>query len=256
MEDQTNTNANNQNLLAGKYDNVEELRKGTSELINMVYNTPEKLAAFYKQLEQQKNNPNPTVAPTTEPTPPEKQKVKIPQNTQPIEEKYFSREEIRKFEQEYDTNGKLSEETYALAAKKGLSREIIDNEIIPGRLAQRQLLYTKACTMVGGEDKLQTILQWAGTLPDAEKIAYQKQLDGGWDSAQVALKSLAARYATEKDNAPQLVTGGGTVPTGTLYRSRAELAKAQADPRWTTDPAYQKQVMENLRASMKAGYIK
>jgi hypothetical protein len=64
-----------------------------------------------------------------------------------------------------------------------------------------------------------------------------------------AVEALKSRYVAEVGQERELVTGRKAASKSKVFRSNAELARAIADPRYASDPAYRQDVEEKLARS-------
>lgn len=153
---------------------------------------------------------------------------------------------------EFQTAGKLSEESLASLEAKGISRQTVDN-YVRGQVALAGQLAGQMAEAVGGQESLTGLLEWARTgLPKADIDAYNAVVDSGNVSgALLALRGIQAQHAASVGQEPTLVTGT-TVPTVsgvTPFRSNAEVVAAMRDARYASDPAYRATVAKRLEVS-------
>lgn len=154
-----------------------------------------------------------------------------------------------KFNEEYASSGKLSEESYAELGKMGITKEYVD-QYIAGVTASADRAAQEIYATVGGQDQYSKMIQWASeALSPAEIQAYNDAIeksDAG--SLKFAVQSLKARYeVAQGPKEPSLISGSKGAPSG--YRSVAEVQKAMSDPRYRNDPAYRNDVIQRLAVS-------
>lgn len=103
---------------------------------------------------------------------------------------------------------------------------------------------------VGGEKQYNEMLGWAGqNLTEQEIAAYDSIMDKGDPSAAYwAVQALSYRYRDANGVEGELVQGKPP-GTGGTYRSQAEVVQAMSDPRYDNDPAYRQDVMRRLERS-------
>jgi len=103
---------------------------------------------------------------------------------------------------------------------------------------------------VGGEEKYNEMLGWAGQNLTAQEIeAYDSIMDKGDPAATYwAVQALAYRYQDANGVEGNLVQGKSP-GTGGTFRSQAEVVQAMSDPRYDNDPAYRQDVMRKLERS-------
>jgi len=68
-------------------------------------------------------------------------------------------------------------------------------------------------------------------------------------AVKMAITGLHARYSAVEGREPKLI--GGRAPKGSTdkFESTAQLVAAMSDPKYSTDPAYQRKVQEKLSRS-------
>jgi len=226
LEEQQNT------LLAGKYKDAEELEKAYIELQGKLGQPKE---------EEPKEEPK------------AKEEVK--------EEK----EEPKEEEPDYEFLDKLWEES----KNEKYSDEILDklNDMKPADVAQLYLNYRSGVDSepqeltqeqaadlqksVGGEQKYNTMLQWASqNFDEAEISRYDKVMESGDpDAAYFAVQALASRYNDGVGVEGKMLTGKPAKAQGDEFRSQAEVVRAMSDPRYESDPAYRQDIYDKLERS-------
>lgn len=165
--------------------------------------------------------------------------------------------DLTPFSQEFNANGKLSDESYAKLAEKGFTKEITDT-YIRGVQAQVTERLTTLAQSVGGVDTYNAILEWGKTgLSEGERAEAVKMLGyGSADAARTYLAGLNARFVAANGKAPGKIAGGGAAPAGDVFASRADQAKAMKDPRYKTDPAYRDSIVQKSVRSFSKGSSK
>ena len=105
--------------------------------------------------------------------------------------------------------------------------------------------------VVGGEANYNNMLQWAqGALSDQEIGMFDTVMERGDPlAAFFAVKSLAYRYQDEQGYQGKMLTGNAPKSSGSEFRSQAEVVKAMSDPRYENDPAYRMDIMQKLERS-------
>ena len=104
---------------------------------------------------------------------------------------------------------------------------------------------------VGGEASYNNLMEWASeNLPDSYTQAYDDVIDKGNPYAiQIALAGLQAQYEQANGVEGNLRTGRGVVEKADVFRSQAEVIQAMNDPRYESDPAYRQDVFQKLERS-------
>ena len=105
--------------------------------------------------------------------------------------------------------------------------------------------------IAGGEAKYNDMMKWAqGSLSEQEISMFDQVMEEGNPlSAFFAVKALAYRYNDEQGYQGKMLTGNAPKTSGTQFRSQAEVVQAMSDPRYERDPAYRMEIMEKLERS-------
>jgi len=154
------------------------------------------------------------------------------------------------FEQEFQTNGSLSVESYQKLEAAGISRDMVD-AYIQGQVALASQIQTEVFSTVGGPENYSQMTTWAATnLTKGELAAYNKAMDyGSVDEIKLAVQGLQARYTKANGSEPTLLGGSTSTTSGDVFRSTQELTRAMANPLYKTDPAYREDVIAKLSRS-------
>ena len=159
----------------------------------------------------------------------------------------------------YENDGTLTPEMYDELNEAGFSDETIDAYL--GGL-RNQLGYddagetlsdseiTDIKNIAGGEQGYADVVQWASENLPAEDIeAFDEVINTANEAAvRFAVKALVGQYEDAVGRTPDLVTGKQS-STGQAYRSMAEVVRDMSDPRYDTDDAYRLDVMRKLERS-------
>ena len=223
------------NLLAGKYKNAEELEKAYVEL--------------QKKLGESKEED--TEQASAEPEPEDKPQLSEGATL------------ITDASKEYFDNGnKLSPET--LAKFSSLSSqdlikaymEVSQNPEFqqqqaapPADITESQINQIK--NSAGGQKQYADIVNWAKTnLPQDQINAFDEVVNtGSVQAIQLAVSGLKAEYDNANGVEGRMVTGKTAPNNGDVFRSQAELVRAMSDARYDNDPAYRQDVIEKLDRS-------
>lgn len=247
-----------QELLAGKYKNAEELEKAYLEL-------------------QQRFSKGETSSDSEEESPETEQQAEDFErytdegsvNYEAVKEAYgdnladvFQESGIDPWEMNdyfYKNEGTLSEDMYNRLNQAGFNDQVIDAYL--GGL-RNQLGYTEAAsvlsdkeineikTLAGGEQNYQRIVEWASENLSNEDIEAFDEVVSTANKAAVrfAVKALMSQYEDAVGRDPELVTGKQS-NQGQAYRSMAEVVRDMQDSRYETDEAYRMDVMRKLERS-------
>ena len=221
------------NLLAGKYKNAEELEKGYLEL-------------------QQKLN-------TKEEEPAQEEE----------EEKETTTEEVETniLDQLWEEAG--TEEGYTQESLDKLRKMSVD-ELAQMHLEYRDSVtkeqpqdkdFSEADIkelkgVVGGEENYANMIQWAqGSLNEQEIQMFDAVMQRGDPlAAFFAVRSLAYAYNDAVGYDGKMVQGKAPKQNTDQFRSQAEVVAAMGDPRYENDPAYRRDIMEKLERSPNVNF--
>ena len=105
--------------------------------------------------------------------------------------------------------------------------------------------------IVGGSENYSNMLKWAqGALNEQEVGMFDAVMERGDPlSAFFAVKALAYRYEDATGREGKMVTGKTSQTSGDTFRSQAEVVKAMSDSRYDIDPAYRQDIQEKLARS-------
>lgn len=104
---------------------------------------------------------------------------------------------------------------------------------------------------VGGEENYAALMQWATQeFPQEFVDGFDSLIDSGNKYAiQLAVNGLVAMYQNDQGVEPELITGRGAPEQKDVFRSQAEVIQAMNDPRYDSDPAYRQDVFVKLERS-------
>ena len=224
-------------LLAGKYENAQELEKAYIELQKKLGESDEEDVEEGEEVEEE--------------TEEETEEFELSDNAELIAEASA----------EFEDNGQVSEET--LAKFQSMSSTDLVNAYIEmsdfvgedGEVeAAPDLTDTDINTVknvVGGEQAYENIMTWSqNNLPESKINAFDELVESGSvEAISLAVEGLKARYEMANGYEGELVTGRAPVQQSDGFRSQAELVAAMSDPRYDNDPAYRNDVIEKLDRS-------
>lgn len=151
---------------------------------------------------------------------------------------------------EVDTNGKLSDASYAKLQEAGYSRAIVDN-YIEGQQAIGEQQIEAIAQSVGGRETMEAVLQWAGSnVEEIEKTAFNDAVSAGnWGAVRMALSGLHSRFTAANGREANLISGQPGKAPSNGFQSMYEMKAAMRDKRYGRDPAYMKEVEGKIRNS-------
>ena len=107
-------------------------------------------------------------------------------------------------------------------------------------------------TMVGGDEAYGNMVQWASQNFNEQEIDMYDQVMASGNPAAMffAVQALRGRYTDGVGQDGQLLTGkrGSSTPKD-VFRSQAEVIRAMSDPRYDKDPAYRQDIAQKLENS-------
>lgn len=153
---------------------------------------------------------------------------------------------------EVDAFDKLSDETRAKLNEAGITNEMID-VIEDGMKLKKEALIAERASVVGGVEKYNEILNWAGKNLSPDEIQEINSVQSIF-AQKAILKELQSRM-NEKEGIPSnLVTGtGGASSTPDIFESQAQMIEAIKNPLYAKDPAYRAKVTKKIAASRQQG---
>jgi hypothetical protein len=156
---------------------------------------------------------------------------------------------LEQFAKEYEDNGQLGDASYDKLEKMGISREMVDLYISGLQSAQDR--ESKAVyDIVGGQEQFEKMAAWVGTnLAEGEVNTLNEMLVQGGESAKMAAQLIKTRYDQVNGREASLIQGNVASTSKSTFQSYHELMQAMNDPRYQSDPAYQKQVADRLAVS-------
>ena len=104
---------------------------------------------------------------------------------------------------------------------------------------------------VGGEAEYNNIVSWAGENLDQNSInAFDGIVEtGNTDAIKIAIAGLRAQYENANGYEGRMLSGKAPRSSGDVFRSQAEVVKAMSDPQYDMDPAYRQDILEKLDRS-------
>ena len=217
------------NLLAGKYKNAEELEKGYLELQQKL-NTKEEEPA-QEEVEEE------TEAESAE----SKQTILDQLWEEAGTEEGYTQETLDKL-------GKMSVDEIAqmhLEYRDSVTKEQPQNR----DFTEADVKELKG--IVGGEKNYANMMQWAqGALNEQEiKMFDAVMAKGDPLGAFFAVRALGYAYNDAVGYDGKMVQGKPPKQSSDQFRSQQEVVRAMADPRYEEDPAYRRDIMEKLDRS-------
>jgi len=104
---------------------------------------------------------------------------------------------------------------------------------------------------VGGDQQYDTIVSWAGQNLDKGSIdAFDSIVEtGNPEAIKIAISGLKAQYENSNGYEGRMLTGKAPKTSGDVFKSQAQVVEAMSDPRYDNDPAYRQDLIEKLDRS-------
>ncbi len=215
-------------LLAGKYKNAEELEKAYNELEAKLGKRDEEDTEVAETAEAFQSTP--------------------------------ASDLITSASDEYWNNGEqLSQETINKFAEMS-SRDLVDAYVSmtqadpnygppAGDLADADINAIQ--NSVGGEAQYNQLTTWASNNLDQSQIdAFDNVINSGnRQMIQLAVAGLKSEYESANGYEGRMLQGKPPISSGDVFRSQAQLVAAMSDARYDNDPAYRQDVIEKLDRS-------
>ena len=227
--------ADQEQLLAGKYKSAEELERAYVELQKKLGDNAEQEETETASAEQQPED-KPTLSDGA---------TLITSATDEF----------------YDNNGQISEETlnkFSSMSSKDLVKAYMEVQQLPeyqpkeaSAIDLSESDINQVQNAVGGEEAYGNMLNWARTnLSQDEISAFDSIVNTGSVGAiRIAAAGLKAQYDAANGVEGKMYTGKAPTNSGDVFRSQQELVRAMNDPRYDNDPAYRQDVIEKLDRS-------
>ena len=221
-------------LLAGKYKNAEELEKG------------------YLELQQKLSDNNKTEEKAEEPKAEQKEEEQTTSILDTLWEeatsgKEYTQETLKQLESMSATELAqlyLEERQKGNDAPTAEARDFSEEEI------------TQLKGIVGGDANYTNMLNWAQKSLNEQEVQMFDAVMAKGDplAAFFAVRSLAYAYNDAIGYDGNMVQGKAPKASNDQFRSQAEVVKAMGDPRYDTDPAYRRDIMDKLERSPNVNF--
>jgi hypothetical protein len=157
----------------------------------------------------------------------------------------------------WKNNGQIPQEMHDQLTGAGLSKVVVD-AYLQGRakeygmnadINQKDIDGIKQS--VGGEKAYESLMTWAGQNLSQDSINSFDNLinTGDAGSIQLAVNGLVAQYQNDAGYEGRMLQGKASKTSTDVYQSQAQLVAAMSDPRYDNDPAYRQDVIAKLDRS-------
>lgn len=226
-------------LLAGKYKNAEELEKAYVQLQQKLGdNTKETPEVTDKEVE--------TPEDSTESE--EDTKDQEPTDDYSLLEKLWEEAQTSYTE---ETTDKLSAMGVEEVVNMHLAyRKNVEDNFTPQRdLSEVEMKDLQE--VAGGPEEYKSMLSWSNDNLTEQEVGMFNQVMQRGDplSCFFAIRALSYRYEDSVGRTGEMVTGTAPKESKNIFRSQAEVVSAMSDKRYDNDPAYRNDIMEKLKRS-------
>jgi len=154
---------------------------------------------------------------------------------------------------EFAESGEITPETRDALAEMS-SEELLDAYMSMQKAPSPDLTDSDVSSLkdsVGGEEAYNQITGWAAeALSDAELDAFNSTIENGsLAQIQMIMAGLQARYQAENGYEGTQLQGKPPSNSRDVFRSQAEVVEAINDPRYDRDPAYRNDILMKLERS-------
>ena len=244
--------AEQEQLLAGKYKNAQELEQAYVEL--------------QKKLGDNTEESEPTQE-TEESTEPQLYNQDGSVNYESVNKDYgeklgslFKENNVDPYsiaDHFYKNNGQITEEMHNQLTGAGLAKETVD-AYLAGRAKEMgynadisQADIDSIQNSVGGEAQYKSLMNWAYNNLSKDSVESFDNLivSGDKNSIQLAVNGLLAQYQNANGYEGRMLTGKPAKTNTDVFQSQAQLVEAMNDPRYERDPAYRQNIAAKLDRS-------
>ena len=157
----------------------------------------------------------------------------------------------------YKNNGQITQEMHDQLTGAGIAKEAVD-AYLSGRAKEmgmnsdlNQTDIDAIKNSVGGERAYESLMTWAGQNLSQDSINSFDNLinTGDKGSIQLAINGLVAQYQNDAGYEGRMLQGKPSKTSTDVYQSQAQLVAAMSDPRYDNDPAYRQEVIAKLDRS-------
>ena len=220
-------------LLAGKYKNSEELEKAYIELQKKIGEPKEEESNVSEESKSEEVSDDQ----------PKEEETKEEKESKILEKLWDSREDgfdEKTLKELATTNpGELAKEYLRYRQQSAAQPELTESDIADLK------------GLVGTEDDYQAVMSWAQTgVSEQEQTMFDNIIDSGnKEAAYFAVQSMIAKYKDAVGSDGDLITGKPPSNNSAGFRSQAEVVKAMSDSRYEQDPAYREDIKRKLQNS-------
>ena len=250
----TDTVTTSENLTPEEQDSLkvgEEMQAQQEELLAGKYKNAKELEDAYIELQKKLGSDEPAEETTAEET---KEEPETPEASPQVSL-------ITDASNEYEQNGELSPETMQKFTEMS-SADLVNAYMEIQKNAPQQQQQQESADLTdsevntiknsaGGDKAYDNLISWVSdNLPKNQVDAFDNLVESGNVQAiQLAVQGLKASYDEANGYEGRMLQGKPAKSAGDVFRSQPELVEAMADPRYDNDPAYRRDIMDKLSRS-------
>ena len=236
------TNEEKDSLLIG-----EDMERQQENLLAGKYKDAQELETAYKELEKKLGEKSEPVSEESESK--TETKEEAPKDTEP--------NLLDQLWEEGSTN-KLTKETFEkikgmdpIEVAKLAMQQRSDAQKAPQSREFTEQDVQQIHGLVGGSDNYNNMMSWANQNVSEQEInMYDAVMETGNPlAAYFAVQTLALKYQDQSGRDGRMVTGKAPKQTADVFNSQAEMIKAMEDDRYADDPAYREAILQKLERS-------
>lgn len=218
-------------MLAGKFQDAEELEKAYIELQKKLGSNESEEEEASEVSDEAEESPEPTATET----------LIGEASAEWYEKGELTPETVEKFK-EMSSEDLVS--TYIAMQQAGGQAPAPVADITEAEVAEVQ-------QVAGGKDEYASLMTWAAeSMPKEDVAAFDALVSTGNSRAiKLAVAGLKAQFETTNGYEGRMLSGKAAAQTGDVFRSQAEVVAAMGDPRYDRDPAYRQDVFDKLDRS-------
>lgn len=217
------------------------------ELIAGKFKSQEDLLTAYKELEKKLGQPTPQQEPTAPPVTEEQEITEAPDG------KAFN---PASYEQEFATQGELSEASYAELNKRGFTKDMVD-QYIAGKKYYADSVTNKIYAATGGEEQYAEMVNWASQNMPVDVIKEYNDSLMALDEARITrnIEYMKFKMAESQPNDVRRLEGEGSPGGIQPFADKNEWQRAQTNRLYGQDRKYTNLVDSRYLAARKRGIL-
>ena len=158
---------------------------------------------------------------------------------------------------EYAENGQLTPETLAKFSDMNSTdlvnayMEIQSQQEAPEAVDLSESDVNTVMNFAGGEESYKQLTDWASNNLDENSVAAFDAIinTGSVEAIKLVVSGLKSQYENSNGYEGRMLSGKPPTTSGDIFRSQAEVVEAMSNPKYEKDPAYRQDILEKLDRS-------